>query len=163
MATQNNDRAGRTPTTSQVVIIGGGVIGCSVAHHFAKRGWQDVVLLERHKLTSGTTWHAAGLIATSGFTTETGVELAKYTRDLYTGLEAETGYATGFNPVGLLQVAASEGTLEDLRRKATFNKYMGIESEEISPAEVKAMWPLARTDDVLAGFFAAKDGRRIGN
>ena len=159
MATQNDERTGSIPTTARVVIIGGGVIGCSVAYHFAKRGWNDVVLLEKHKLTSGTTWHAAGLIATSGFTTETGIELAKYTRDLYMGLEAETGYATGFNPVGLLQVAASEGTLEDLRRKATFNKYMGVESEEISPAEVKAMWPLARTDDVLAGFFAANDGR----
>jgi len=158
-ATQDNDSKNSIPTTAQVVIIGGGVIGCSVAYHFAKRGWRDVVLLEKHKLTSGTTWHAAGLIATSGFTTETGVELAKYTRDLYMNLEAETGYATGFNPVGLLQVAANEGVLEDLRRKATFNKYMGVESEEISPTEVKAMWPLARTDDILAGFFAANDGR----
>jgi 4-methylaminobutanoate oxidase (formaldehyde-forming) len=147
------------PTRAQVVIIGGGVIGCSVAYHLAKRGWNDVLLLEKHKLTSGTTWHAAGLIATSGFTTETGVELAKYTRDLYAGLEAETGFATGLDQVGLLQVAANEGILEDLRRKATFNKYMGVESEELSPAEVKAMWPLARTDDILAGFFAEKDGR----
>jgi glycine/D-amino acid oxidase-like deaminating enzyme len=107
MATQNDD-TGSIPTTAQVVIIGGGVIGCSVAYHFAKRGWKDVVLLEKHKLTSGTTWHAAGLIATSGFITETGVELAKYTRDLYTRLEAETGFATGFNPVGLLQVASNQ-------------------------------------------------------
>ncbi len=106
MATQNDERTGSIPTTARVVIIGGGVIGCSVAYHFAKRGWKDVVLLEKHKLTSGTTWHAAGLIATSGFTTETGVELAKYTRDLYLGLETETGFATGFDPVGLLQVAA---------------------------------------------------------
>ena len=159
MTTQSDNQPGSIPATAQVVIIGGGVIGCSVAYHFAKRGWRDVVLLEKHKLTSGTTWHAAGLIATSGFTTETGVELAKYTRDLYTNLEAETGFATGFNPVGLLQVAANEAVLEDLRRKATFNKYMGVESEELSPAEVKAMWPLARTDDILAGFFAQNDGR----
>lgn len=151
--------AGPVPSTARVVIIGGGVIGCSVAYHLAKRGWSDVVLLEKDKLTSGTTWHAAGLIATSGFTSETSVELAKYTRDLYTQLEAETGHATGLKQVGLLQIAANEGILEDLRRKATFNQYMGIESEELSPAEVKAMWPLARTDDILAGFFAAKDGR----
>ncbi|MDA9981471.1 FAD-dependent oxidoreductase [Gammaproteobacteria bacterium] len=142
-----------------MTIIGGGVIGCSVAYHLARRGWSDVLLLERDKLTSGTTWHAAGLIATSGFTTETSMELAKYTRDLYAGLEAETGHATGFRAVGTLQIAANEGILEDLRRKASFNKYMGIESEEISPAEVKTMWPLARTDDILAGFFAENDGR----
>jgi len=90
------------PTTARVTIIGGGVIGCSVAYHLSKCGWNDVVLLERHKLTAGTTWHAAGLIVTSGFTTETGMRLAKYTRDLYAGLEKETGYATGFEPVGLL-------------------------------------------------------------
>ena len=159
MANLDPNQGDPIPSTAQVTIIGGGVIGCSVAYHLAKRGFRDVVLLEKHKLTSGTTWHAAGLIATSGFTTETGVELAKYTRDLFTHLEAGTGYATGFNPVGLVQVAASEGTLEDLRRKATFNKYMGIESEEISAADVKAMWPLARTDDILAGFFAKGDGR----
>jgi heterotetrameric sarcosine oxidase gamma subunit len=159
MAIRDDGQVDSIPTSAQVVIIGGGVIGCSVAYHFAKRGWKDVVLLEKHKLTSGTTWHAAGLIATSGFTTETGVELAKYTRDLYVGLEAETGYATGFDPVGLLQVACNEGILEDLRRKATFNKYMGIESEELSPAQVKEIWPLARTDDLLAGFLTAKDGR----
>ena len=142
-----------------MTIIGGGVIGCSVAYHLARRGWSDVLLLEKETLTSGTTWHAAGLIATSGFTTETSMELAKYTRDLYASLEAETGHATGFRAVGTLQIAANEGILEDLRRKASFNKYMGIESEEISPAEVKSMWPLARTDDILAGFFAENDGR----
>lgn len=147
------------PANVQVIIIGGGVIGCSVAYHLAKRGWHDVVLLEKDKLTSGTTWHAAGLIATSGFTTETSVELAKYTRDLYANLEAETGHPTGFKRVGLLQVAVNEGILEDLRRKASFNKYMGVESEEIGPGEVAELWPPARTDDVLAGFFAANDGR----
>ena len=97
------------PSSARVVIIGGGVIGCSIAYHLARRGWTDVVLLERHKLTSGTTWHAAGLVVTSGFTTSTGMQIAKYTRDLYATLEQETGFATGFDPVGLLQVAASRG------------------------------------------------------
>ena len=147
------------PTHARVTIIGGGVIGCNVAYHLAKRGWTDVVLLEKHKLTSGSTWHAAGLVVTSGFTSETSVELAKYTLDLYSRLEAETGYATGFNPIGLLQIAANEDVLTDLRRKASFNRYMGIASKELSPAEVKEMWPLAKTDDVLAGFLTEGDGR----
>ncbi|MBW2388463.1 MAG: FAD-dependent oxidoreductase, partial [Deltaproteobacteria bacterium] len=147
------------PNSSRVVIVGGGVIGCSIAYHLAKRGWSDVVLLERHKLTSGTTWHAAGLVVTSGFTTTTGMEIARYTRDLYARLEQETGFATGFNPVGLLQVAANREILEDLRRKMTFGRKMGINTHELSPSEVAELWPLARTDDVLAGFFTPEDGR----
>jgi 4-methylaminobutanoate oxidase (formaldehyde-forming) len=147
------------PRSASAVVIGGGVIGCSVAYHLAKLGWKDVVLLERHKLTSGTTWHAAGLGVTSGFTSETSLELARYTRDLYQGLERETGFATGFNPVGLLQVAANEEVLRDLRRKAGFNRLLGIQSRELSPGEVAEMWPLARTDDVLAGFYTEGDGR----
>ncbi len=147
------------PSSARVVIIGGGVIGCSVAYHLAKRGWSDVVLLERHKLTSGTTWHAAGLVVTSGFTTSTAMQIAKYTRDLYATLEQETGFATGFNPVGLLQVAADGEILEDLRRKATFGRQMGVDTQELSPGEVAELWPLARTEDVLAGFLTADDGR----
>ena len=116
------------PSSARVVVIGGGVIGCSTAYHLARRGWTDVVVLERHKLTSGTTWHAAGLVVTSGFTTRTGMQIARYTRELYATLEAETGFATGFDPVGLLQVAANREILEDLRRKATFGRSMGIET-----------------------------------
>ena len=147
------------PSSARVVVIGGGVIGCSTAYHLARRGWTDVVVLERHKLTSGTTWHAAGLVVTSGFTTRTGMQIARYTRELYATLEAETGFATGFDPIGLLQVAANREILEDLRRKATFGRSMGIETHELSPGEVAERWPLARTDDVLAGFLTAEDGR----
>jgi len=147
------------PDSCSVVIVGGGVIGCSVAYHLAKRGCSDVVLLERHRLTAGTTWHAAGLIVTSGFTTSTAMEIAKYTRDLYATLEQETGFATGFDPVGLLQVAVNEEILEDLRRKMTFGRSMGVDTQELSPGEVGDLWPLARTDDVLAGFLTADDGR----
>ena len=83
------------PERARVTIIGGGVIGCSLAYHLAKAGWTDVVLLERHKLTSGTTWHAAGLVVTSGFTTETLMQIARYTRDLYADLEQEIHGDTG--------------------------------------------------------------------
>lgn len=135
------------------------MIGCSIAYHLAKCGWTDVVLLERHKLTSGTTWHAAGLVVTSGFTTETGMKIARYTRDLYANLEQETGFATGFNPVGLLQIAATKEILGDLRRKASFGRLMGVESQEVSRSEIRDLWPLARHDDVLAGFLTEADGR----
>jgi 4-methylaminobutanoate oxidase (formaldehyde-forming) len=147
------------PSSARVVVVGGGVIGCSVAYHLVKAGWSDVLLLEQHKLTAGTTWHAAGLVVTSGFTTETSIELARYTRDLYARLEQETGLATGFDPVGLLQVATNPEILEDLHRKAAFNRLMGIGSVELSRSEVAARWPLARTDDVLAGFLTQADGR----
>ncbi len=160
MTTSRDPKPGaELPSSARVVVVGGGVIGCSVAYHLVKAGWSDVLLLERHKLTAGTTWHAAGLVVTSGFTTETSLELARYTRDLYARLEQETGLATGFDPVGLLQVASSPEILEDLRRKASFNRLMGIESLELTPAEVAARWPLARTDDVLAGFLTQADGR----
>lgn len=154
---QGNDTG--IPKTARVTIIGGGVIGCSIAYHLAKCGWTDVVLLEKHKLTSGTTWHAAGLVVTSGFTTETGMKIARYTRDLYANLEQETGFATGFNPVGLLQIAANREVLGDLRRKASFGQLMGVESHEVSLSEIRDLWPLARYDDVLAGFLTEADGR----
>jgi 4-methylaminobutanoate oxidase (formaldehyde-forming) len=147
------------PTQAQVVIIGGGVIGCSVAYHLTKLGWTDVVLLERSQLTAGTTWHAAGLVEAGGFYTETILEMAKYTRDLYPNLEAETGQSTGYKDVGYLEIACSASRLEALRRIADFNRAFDIEIAEISAAEVKRMWPLMETDDVLAGFYTAGDGR----
>jgi glycine cleavage system aminomethyltransferase T/glycine/D-amino acid oxidase-like deaminating enzyme len=147
------------PDRARVVVIGGGVIGTSVAYHLAHLGWKDVVLLERHRLTSGTTWHAAGLVVTFGSTSETSTELRKYTRDLYRRLEAETGQATGFNPVGFIEVAADADRLEEYRRVAAFNRCCGVDVQEISPTEVKRLFPLARVDDIRAGFYVADDGR----
>ncbi|MCP4427874.1 MAG: FAD-dependent oxidoreductase, partial [Chloroflexi bacterium] len=147
------------PTQAQVVIIGGGVIGCSVAYHLTQMGWTDVALLERKQLTAGTTWHAAGLVEAGGFFTETILEMAKYTRDLYQNLEAETGQATGFKDVGYLEIVCTPDRLEGLRRIADFNRIFDIPIEEISATEVKRMWPLMKTDDVLAGFFTPGDGR----
>jgi len=153
------EAVGRLPDRARVVVVGGGVIGCSVAYHLGHLGWKDVLLLERDRLTSGTTWHAAGLIATFGSTSQTSTELRQYTRDLYARLEAETGLATGLRQCGLIELAIEPGRLEEYRRVAAFNRHCGVEVHEISAREVAELWPLARTDDVLAGFFIPGDGR----
>ncbi|HEY5946787.1 MAG TPA: FAD-dependent oxidoreductase [Kofleriaceae bacterium] len=147
------------PSRARVVVVGGGIIGCSVAYHLAHMGLKDVVLLERDRLTSGTTWHAAGLIVTFGSTSETSTEMRKYTRDLYAKLEAETGQATGFKPCGFIEVAADKDRLEEYRRVSAFNRYCGVDVHEISPGQVKDLFPIAKTDDILAGFYVKEDGR----
>src|SRR5499427_9540389 len=147
------------PDRARVVVVGGGVIGASVAYHLAHLGMPDVVLLERDRLTSGTTWHAAGLMATFGSTSQTSTELRKYTWDLYSRLEEETGLATGLKQCGLIELAIERGRLEEYRRVAAFNRLCGVEVHEISPGEVAARFPLARVDDVLAGFYIPADGR----
>jgi len=147
------------PPHARVVVIGGGVIGCSVAYHLAQMECKDVVLLERHQLTAGTTWHSAGLMVTFGSTSETSTEFRKYTRDLYARLEAETGQATGFKPVGFIEVACDADRLEEYRRVSAFNRHCGVDVHEISAREVGELFPLARTDDILAGFYVKEDGR----
>jgi glycine cleavage system aminomethyltransferase T/glycine/D-amino acid oxidase-like deaminating enzyme len=147
------------PKQARVVVVGGGIIGCSVAYHLAHMGWKDVVLLERDRLTSGTTWHAAGLIVTFGSTSETSTEMRKYTRDLYARLQAETGLETGFKPVGFIEVAADRDRLEEYRRVSAFNRHCGVDVQEISASQVKELFPLARVDDILAGFYVKEDGQ----
>ena len=146
------------PTHARVVIIGGGIIGCSVAYHLTKLGWTDVVLLERKQLTSGTTWHAAGLIAQLRATANM-TKLAKYSQELYGSLEAETGMATGFRRVGSITVALTEERREEIFRSAGMARAFGVEIEEIGPEEVKARYPHLNCDDVLAGVYLAKDGQ----
>ena len=147
------------PQQARVVIVGGGIIGSSIAYHLAHAGWRDIVLLERDRLTSGTTWHAAGLMVTFGSTSGTSTALRKYSKDLYSRLEAETGQATGFEPIGFIELATTEGYLEEFRRVADYNRLQGIDVQEIGPADVAQLFPLCRVDDVLRGFYVADDGR----
>ncbi|UWQ14504.1 FAD-dependent oxidoreductase [Aliiroseovarius sp. M344] len=146
------------PTNARVVIIGGGVIGCSVAYHLTKLGWTDVVLLERKQLTSGTTWHAAGLIgqlrSSSNMT-----KLAKYSADLYRGLEDETGVATGLRQCGSVSVALTDERREELFRSAAMARAFGVPCEELSPAEVKERYEHINLEGVTGGIWLPTDGQ----
>ncbi|MBM7066801.1 FAD-dependent oxidoreductase [Actibacterium sp. 188UL27-1] len=146
------------PTHARVVIIGGGVIGCSVAYHLTKKGWTDVVLLERKQLTSGTTWHAAGLIAQLR-ATKNMTKLSKYSQELYGDLEAETGVATGFKRNGSITVALTEDRLEEISRQASMARAFGVDVERITPDEVKKMYPHLNCDDIQGAVFLEKDGQ----
>lgn len=128
------------PTKARAVIIGGGVAGCSVAYHLAKQGWKDVVLLERKQLTSGTTWHAAGLIAQLR-ATKNMTRLAKYSQELYGDLEAETGVSTGFRRCGSITVALTQERRQEIFRQASMARAFGVDVDEISVAEVKQRYP----------------------
>ena len=146
------------PSQARVVIVGGGVIGCSVAYHLAKLGWKNIVLLERKQLTSGTTWHAAGLIgqlrATFNMT-----KLAIYSSDLYDGLEVETGVATGYKRNGSLSLAITSERMEELTRGAVMAKNFGIAADILSSEEVQARYPLLNTLDSVGGLFLPSDGQ----
>ena len=146
------------PNKARVVIIGGGVIGCSVAYHLAKLGWKDVVLLERKQLTSGTTWHAAGLIgqlrASSNMT-----KLARYSAELYNGLEEETGVSTGLRQNGSISVALTDERREELFRSAAMARAFGVPAEELSPAEVKQRYEHLNLDGVTGGIWLPTDGQ----
>ena len=146
------------PKSARVVIIGGGVIGCSVAYHLVKKGWKDVVLLERKQLTSGTTWHAAGLIAQLRATSNM-TKLAKYSQELYGNLEEETGVATGFKRCGSITVALTDERKEEIFRQAAMARAFGVEVEEISPEEVKAKYEHLNIDGVKAGVCLPLDGQ----
>lgn len=146
------------PARARAVIIGGGISGCSVAYHLAKLGWRDVVLLERKQLTSGTTWHAAGLVgqlrASRNMT-----RLAKYSADLYARLEAETGVATGMRQVGSITVALTDERRQEIFRQASLARAFDVDVREVSPAEVKEMYPHLNIDGVKAGVHLPLDGQ----
>ncbi|MCB1362788.1 MAG: GcvT family protein [Rhodobacteraceae bacterium] len=146
------------PAAARVVIIGGGIVGCSVAYHLARLGWSDIVLLERKRLTGGTTWHAAGLIAQLRATANM-TRLAKYSQELYGELEAETGVATGFRRVGSITVALTGERMEELRRSAAMARAFGVEIEEIAAAEVKSRYDHLNTEGVQGGVWLPRDGQ----
>jgi 4-methylaminobutanoate oxidase (formaldehyde-forming) len=146
------------PKKARVVIIGGGVIGCSVAYHLTKLGWEDVILLERKQLTSGTTWHAAGLIAQLRATANM-TKLAKYSQELYGTLEAETGVATGFKRVGSITVALTEERREEIYRQAAMARAFGVEVEEISNERVHELYPHLNLEGVKGAVYLPLDGQ----
>ena len=149
--------SGALPEAAQVVIVGGGVVGCSVAYHLTKLGITDVVLLERRTLTCGTTWHAAGLVP-SLRATYTLSMLAHYSTQLYGDLERETGQATGFVRNGSLTVATTAERLRELKRGASLAKVAGFECRLVTPEQIKALWPLLNVDDVIGGIYLPEDG-----
>ena len=146
------------PTKARAVIIGGGIAGCSLAYHLAKQGWRDIVLLERKQLTSGTTWHAAGLIAQLRATANM-TRLAKYSQELYRNLARETGLETGFKAVGSITTALTEERHEELLRSASMARAFGVEIEEASAADIKARYPYLNCEGLQGGVYLPRDGQ----
>ena len=148
-----------TPSSHhEIVIVGGGVAGASIAYHLAKLGKSDIALLERHQLTSGTTWHAAGLIMQLR-STHALTELAKYNVELYASLEAETGQATGFKQNGTLGVCRTADRLFETRKIASIAKNFGIEAHMITPSEAKAIYPAMNERIIEGAIFIPQDGQ----
>ena len=146
------------PSAAQVVIIGGGIIGCSTAYHLARLGFKDIVLLERAKLTSGSTWHAAGLVGQLR-TSANVTQLLKYSVELYDKLEQETGQATGWKRNGGLRLACNQERLTEIKRQATTAHSFGLEMHVLSAAEAKALWPIMDSADVVGAAFLPTDGQ----
>jgi len=146
------------PSRADVVIVGGGVAGCSIAYHLTKLGITDVVLCERKQLTCGTTWHAAGLV-TQLRATRNMTELAKYTGELFGALEEETGQATGFKQNGALRLAKTEARFEELKRGVSMARNFGLEAHVIAPGEVAERWPGVETSDLAGAIWMPKDGQ----
>ena len=146
------------PSRARVVIVGGGIIGASTAYHLAKRGWEDVVLLERKRLTSGTTWHAAGLITQARPTSATR-QIVKRSLRIFESLEGETGFGTGFQRTGTLHLADSSERWEELRRQASACRSDNIRVDLISPDAARDLFPPLNVDDLVGALYFPDDGR----
>ena len=150
--------AGKLPGKAKVVVIGGGVVGTSIAYHLAQRGIDDVVLLERDQLTSGTTWHAAGLVGQLRPSRNL-TKLASYAVELYPRLEEETGQATGFKQVGAITLAQTEERFHELKRAASMANGFGVEVRVLTPKQVAELNPIIRTDDIVGAVHMPRDGQ----
>ncbi|MEO6183251.1 MAG: FAD-dependent oxidoreductase, partial [Verrucomicrobiota bacterium] len=146
------------PSETRVVIVGGGIVGASVAYHLTKLGWKDVVLLEQNELSGGTTWHAAGLVGRLR-TSNSMTRINKYSAELYAGLEKETGHATGWKQVGSLILGKSEARMTQLRRTAAMAEIFGVEVQLISAEAAKEKWALLRIEDILGAAWLPHDGK----
>ena len=146
------------PSSTKVVVIGGGVAGCSVAYHLAKLGWKDTILLERDQLTSGTTWHAAGLVGQLG-ATATITKLRKYSLNLYKELEKKTELSTGLKQNGAITVASSKERLQELLRQATSAQLFDVNVEVLNKQKVKELYPVINDKDILGGVYMPEDGQ----
>ena len=146
------------PTTAKAVVIGGGIVGCSTAYHLGKLGWTDTVLLERKKLTSGTTFHAAGLVGQLR-TSANITQLLGYSVDLYRRLEQETGLQTGWKMNGGLRLACTAERWTEVKRQATTAHSFGLEMHLLTPQEAQDLWPLMTIDDLVGAAFLPTDGQ----
>jgi dimethylglycine dehydrogenase len=143
---------------AKVVVIGGGVVGVSALYHLAKKGWgDDVVLLEKAELTSGSTWHAAGLLPLFNMSYSVG-QVHKYSVNLYQQLEEETGQPVGFRQVGNLRLAMNQDRMDEYYQYAATAKTIGIDVNFLTPGEIKKLWPLCNTDGLVGGIFHPDDG-----
>ena len=146
------------PSSTKVVVIGGGVAGCSVAYHLAKFGWKDTILLERDQLTSGTTWHAAGLLGQLG-ATATITKLRKYSLNLYKELEKKTELSTGLKQNGAITVASSKERLQELLRQASSAKLFDVNAEVLDKQQIKNLYPVINNKDIIGGVYMPEDGQ----
>ena len=145
------------PAATKVVVIGGGVIGCSVAYHLPKYGWKDVILLERDQLTSGTTWHAAGLVSQLGPSAAI-TKIRKYTLDLYKELEKKVDHSAGLRLNGALSIAQNKGRWQELLRQATTAQLYNVDVQILDKKQIKKYYPIVNTDEVIGGILMPGDG-----
>jgi len=146
------------PRGAKVIIIGGGIAGCSVAYHLAKFGWKDTILFERDQLTSGTTWHAAGLVSQLGPSAAV-TKIRKYTTDLYKELEKKTGFSAGLKLNGALSIATTKGRWQELQRQATTAQLFDVYVEVLNIDQIKKIYPIINEKDILGGIFMPGDGQ----
>ncbi len=142
---------------AKVVVVGGGVVGVSALYHLAKKGLSDVVLVERKELTSGSTWHAAGLLPLFNMSYSVG-QLHKYAVDLYKKLEEETGQNVGFSVVSNIRLASTKDRMDEYHQYAGVAQTIGVDVKFLTPDQVKEIWPLCRTDDLLGAIQHPEDG-----